>query len=83
MKFMLEKAAAYGYNSHLGCPVTEGLRPLFLEAFESDSNGFMYKTRLTGKFCVPIIASDCNGKGDKPWAESKSTQNTKRELKLS
>ena len=43
----------------------------------------MYKTRLTGKFFVPIIASDCNGKGDKPWAESKSTQNTKRELKLS
>ena len=56
-----------------GVEMKDGVDAYFFRADESDCNGFEL-IQLTGKLCVYIIASDCNGKGDKPWAESKNTR---------
>lgn len=36
----------------------------------------MHSPRLTAWPCMFVIASDCNGKGDRPWAENKNIQST-------
>lgn len=41
----------------------DGVDAYFFRVNKSDCNGYK-PIRLTGKLCVYIIESDCNGKGD-------------------
>ena len=53
----------------------DGVDAYFFRVDKSDCNGYK-PIRLTGKLCVYIIESDCNGKGDEPWVGNKNILST-------
>ena len=59
-----------------GSEEMKALKPIFLELMNRIVT-VICNRGLTGRVCVLTMKSDCNGKGDSPWAGNKNIRSTR------